>query len=315
MYKQLTSEQRYTISVLLQKKFSLSFIAETIGVSVSTVSREINRNSNEKGIYNCHLAILRARRRKSNNPGNRSVKPYVRSRVFELIRHEQWSPEEVSGWLRREEGIKVSKSTIYNWIAASSPHHKDNIRKHLRHGGHKGRTSNMSGSALISNRVSIDERPVEADGRSIGDWEMDTIVGKDGKGAIVTLVERKSSFMLMEKLDTGKQAVPLAHTVVNLLKELPGPIRTITTDNGSEFAAHEIIARELGTVVYFAHPYCSWEKGAIENMNGLIRQYIPQKTDFRGVSKNYIKEIMEKLNNRPRKKNGFIKPKDMIKQK
>lgn len=95
----------------------------------------------------------------------------------------------------------------------------------------------------------------------MGDWEMDTIVGKDGKGAIVTLVEKKSSFMLMEKLDTGKQAVPLAHTVVNLLKELPVPIRTITTDNGSEFAAHEIIARELGTVVYFAHPYCSWEKG------------------------------------------------------
>lgn len=315
MYKQLTSEQRYTISVLLQKKFSLSFIAETIGVSVSTVSREINRNSNEKGIYNCHLAILRARRRNSNNPGNRSVKPYVRSRVFELIRHEQWSPEEVSGWLRREEGIKVSKSTIYNWIAASSPHHKDNIRKHLRHGEHKGRTSNMSGSALISNRVSIDERPVEADGRSIGDWEMDTIVGKNGKGAIVTLVDRKSCYMLMEKLETGKQTVPLAHAVVRLLRESQLPVRTITTDNGSEFAAHEIIARELGTTVYFAHPYSSWEKGAIENMNGLIRQYIPKKTNFKGISKGMIKHIIEKLNNRPRKKNQFQKPKDMIKQR
>lgn len=113
----------------------------------------------------------------------------------------------------------------------------------------------------IPNRVSIEQRPEDASGQTMGDWEMDTIVGKDGKGAIVTLVEKKSSFMLMEKLDMGKQAVPLAHTVVNLLKELPVPIRTITTDNGSEFAAHEIIARELGTVVYFAHPYCSWEKG------------------------------------------------------
>lgn len=158
-----------------------------------------------------------------------------------------------------EEGIKVSKSTIYNWIAASSPHRKDNIRKHLRHGGHKGRTSNMSGSALISNRVSIDERPVEADGRSIGDWEMDTIVGKNGKGAIVTLVDRKSCYMLMERLETGKQAVPLAHAVVRLLRESQLPVRTITTDNGSEFAAHDIIARELGTTVYFltSSLYCA----------------------------------------------------------
>ena len=144
---------------------------------------------------------------------------------------------------------------------------------------------------------------------------MDTIVGKEGKGAIVTLVERKSSFMLMEKLDTGKQAVPLANAVVRLLRESGLPVRSITTDNGPEFAAHEIIARELNTKVYFAHPYCSWEKGAIENMNGLIRQYIPKKTDFRGISRLYVKSIIEKLNNRPRKKNGFCKPKDMIKEK
>lgn len=209
----------------------------------------------------------------------------------------------------------VSKSTIYNWIGALSPHTKDNVRKHLRRGGKQARKTSKDVKSPIPNRVSIEQRPEDASGQTMGDWEMDTIVGKDGKGAIVTLVEKKSSFMLMEKLDTGKQAVPLAHTVVNLLKEQPVPIRTITTDNGSEFAAHEIIARELGTVVYFAHQYCSWEKGAIENMNGLIRQYIPKKTDFRGISKKYIKEIMEKLNNRPRKKNGFIKPREMIKTK
>lgn len=209
----------------------------------------------------------------------------------------------------------VSKSNIYNWIGALSPHTKDNVRKHLRRGGKQARKTSKDVKSPIPNRVSIEQRPEDASGQTMGDWEMDTIVGKDGKGAIVTLVEKKSSFMLMEKLDTGNQAVPLAHTVVNLLKELPVPIRTITTDNGSEFAAHEIIARELGTVVYFAHPYCSWEKGAIKNMNGLIRQYIPKKTDFRGISKKYIKEIMEKLNNRPRKKNGFIKPREMIKKK
>lgn len=313
MYKQLTSKQRYTINVLLQKKMTQSFIAATIGVSASTVSREIKRNSNGNGVYSSHAAILKTRRRKSGNPGNRSIKAGVRSRVFGLIRREQWSPEEVSGWLWKEEGVKVSKSTIYNWIAACSPHHKDNIRRHLRHGGR--RASAVRGGSTIPNRVSIDERPAEADGRTVGDWEMDTIVGKDGKGAIVTLVDRKSCYMLMEKLETGKQAMPLAHAVVRLLRGAGLPVRTITTDNGSEFAAHEVIARELGTTVYFAHPYSPWEKGAIENMNGLIRQYIPKKTNLEGISKAMVTHIMEKLNNRPRKKNQFTKPKDMVKKR
>ena len=119
MYKQLTSEQRYTINVLLHKKCSLSFIAETIGVSVSTLSREKKRNSNAKGVYDGRLAVLKTKRRKSGMPGNRSISPYIRSRVFELIRKEQWSPEEVAGWLRKKENLSVSKSSIYNWIATS----------------------------------------------------------------------------------------------------------------------------------------------------------------------------------------------------
>lgn len=314
MYKQLTSEQRYTISVLLQKKFSLSFIAGAINVSVSTISREIRRNSNQKGVYDGRLAVIRTRHRKARTPGNRSIKPYVRSMVFELIRKEQWSPEEVSGWLGKEEGVSVSKSTIYNWIAASSPHQKDNIRRHLRRAGKKVRNSASRCGVRIPDRISIEERPEDANGQTIGDWEMDTIVGKDGKGAIVTLVERKSCFLLMEKLDTGKQAVPLANAVVRLLRSTGLPVRSITTDNGSEFAAHQIIARELNTTVYFTHPYSSWEKGAIENMNGLIRQYIPKKAVFKGLSKAYIKMCSDKLNNRPRKKNGFYKPSEMIKR-
>lgn len=111
----------------------------------------------------------------------------------------------------------------------------------------------------------------------------------------------------MEKLDSGKRAVPLAHAVVRLLKGSGLPVRTIITDNGTEFAAHEIIARELGTTVYFAPPYCSWEKGAIENMNGLVRQYIPKRTNFREISRGYVRKIVEKLNNRPRKKKWIFK--------
>lgn len=312
MYKQLIPEQRYTISVLLQRKCTLKFIAETIKVSVSTVSREIKRNSNEKGVYNAHLAVLRTKRRRAKNPGNRSISPNVRIRALNLIRKEQWSPEQVSGWLKREEGFNVSKSTIYNWIAACSPHYRDSIQKHLRRGGIKSKRSARRGRSPISNRISIEERPAEADGRAFGHWEMDTIVGKDGKGAIVTLVERMSCFMLMEKLETGKKAEPLAYEVVRMLKNAGLPVKSITTDNGPEFAAHQIIAKELNTTVYFAHPYSSWEKGAVENMNGLIRQYIPKKADFRGFSKKNIQNIMDKLNNRPRKKNNFNTPNEMV---
>lgn len=310
MYKQLTSEQRYTICVLLQNKKTLSFIAETIGVSVSTVSRERKRNANKAGNYDSRHAALMARRRKSRNPGNRSLGPRVRCMALGLVREEQWSPEEVAGWLEREKGVKVSKSTIYNWIGECSPHQRDNIRRHLRHGGR--RRKGRSAGPPIPNRVSIDQRPSEGFGRTVGDWEMDTIVGKRGKGVIVTLVDRKSCYLTMAKLDTGKQAEPLARTVVRLLKETGLPVRTITTDNGSEFARHETIARELGTTVFFAHPYSAWEKGAIENMNGLIRQYIPKNTDFRGISHAYVKHVMDKINNRPRKKSNFYKPKDYI---
>ncbi|MCI6551176.1 MAG: IS30 family transposase [Prevotella sp.] len=119
----------------------------------------------------------------------------------------------------------------------------------------------------------------------------------------------------MEKLDTGKQAIPLADAVVRLLKNCPIPVRTITTDNGTEFAAHEKITSELKAKVYFTHPYSSWEKETIENTNGLIRLYIPKKTDLKEITRGYVRMVVEKLNNRPRKKNGFIKPIDMIKEK
>lgn len=218
MYKQLTREQRYTISVSLQNKSSISSIAELLKVSKSTVYREIRRNSNAKGEYRYEHAVLKSRRRKSRNPGNRSVSNHVRGRAFELIRTRQWSPEEVSEWLKKEEGLHVSKSTIYNWISAGSPHFRDNIRKHLRHGGKRSKKRKKGNKIPIPNRISIDERPDSADGSTVGDWEMDTIIGRGGKGAIVTLVDRKSCYLLMKKLKTGKKAEPLADEVIGMLR-------------------------------------------------------------------------------------------------
>lgn len=154
---------------------------------------------------------------------------------------------------------------------------------------------------------------MDCNGQTVGVWEMDTIVGKDGKGAIVTLVERKNLYMLMKKLDTGKKAKPIASSVISLLKSSGLPVRSITTDNGTEFAEHQTIAKELGTNDYFAHPYSSWEKGTIENMNGLIRQCIPKKTDFKGISNGWVEHVMHKLNKSPRKKNGFLRTVDVVK--
>ena len=168
----------------------------------------------------------------------------------------------------------------------------------------------------IPNRTSIRERPLEADGTRFGDWEMDLIVGKGGKGAILTLTERSSNLLLMEKLPDGKKAASLPRVVNRLLFPYRGKgVRTITTDNGGEFACHELIEKKLRATVYFTDSYCSWQKGAIENANKLVRQYIPKGTDFNMVSDRFVMEIQKKINRRPREKLGFRSPKEYFFEK
>ena len=171
------------------------------------------------------------------------------------------------------------------------------------------RRSSPAAYTAIKDRVMIDERDPQADGTRFGDWEMDTIVGKDGRGAILTLVERSKDYLLMRKLPQGKNAQALARTAVAMLTPFIGTIRSITTDNGSEFACHKFIAQRLKTKVYFAQTYCSWEKGNIENTNKLIGQYIPKGTAFEQYDDNRIKQIQMKINARPRKKLNFATPK------
>lgn len=162
---------------------------------------------------------------------------------------------------------------------------------------------------VIKDRLSIDERPQEVnDKERFGDWEMDLIVGKENKGAIVTLVERQTGFFMMEKLPHGKNAKMLANKVVDMLLPYKQNVHSITTDNGSEFAEHKTIAKKLETKVYFAHPYCSWEKGLVEYTNKLIRQYIPKKKPFDNYNKKNIREIQRKINRRPRKNLNFECP-------
>lgn len=306
MYKHLISEQRYTISVLLQKGTKKKDIAKALNVSPSTITRELKRNSGMRERYNWETAQANAVRTKRHKPGNRSISANVRSEAIRLLVTEQWSPEQISAALAQE-GTQISHETIYRIIRKDKSEGGDlykNCRHRLKH-----RARPVGGKKIpIPNRTPISERPAEADGSRFGDFEMDTIVGKGNHGAIVTLIERSSSMLFMRKLPKGKSAKELALSVIRMLAPFKQYVKSITTDNGTEFACHEMISKALDVPIYFADPYSSWQKGAIENANGLIRQYIPKGQVFEHVSHQQIAKISHKINTRPRKKLNFKNP-------
>ena len=316
MYHQLTSEQRSQIFVLLQKETPRKDIALLVGCSQSTISREIRRNSTEKGNYLWNTAHAKAMERRKRTTANRAKDPAIVWEALDLLKEEDWSPEQISGDMRKR-GKSISHELIYRHIRSDE---SGELASHCRHKmkyNRHGRPDRTTKVRNIPDRVSIHQRPVEADGRRVGDWEMDTIVGKDGKGAIVTLTERSTNMILMERLPLGKHPEPLAKAVIRLLFPYRHTVRSITTDNGSEFCAHRLISKALapkGTknpnLVFFADSYSSWQKGAIENANKLIRQYIPKGTDFSDLSDAFIRRVQHKINRRPRKKLDFDTPKN-----
>jgi IS30 family transposase len=316
MYHQLTSEQRSQIFVLLQKKTAKKEIALLVGCSQSTLSRELKRNSTKKGNYLWDKAHNMALSRRKRTTSNSSKDDTIIWEALELLKVEDWSPEQISAYLKSQ-GKSISHELIYRHIRADET---GELASHCRHKmkyNRHGRPDRTTKVKNIPARVSIHDRPKEADGSRFGDWEMDTIVGKDGKGAIVTLTERSTNMILMAMLPRGKHPEPLAKVVIRLLFPYRQTIRTITTDNGSEFCAHQLISKALmskGTkkpnLVYFADSYASWQKGAIENANKLIRQYIPKGTDFSTLTDSFIRKVQHKINRRPRKKLNFQTPKN-----
>ena len=222
-------------------------------------------------------------------------------RTFKI--EEQWSPLQISGVLKKE-GTSVSHQRIYNIIHADAT---GTLVQHTRH-KLKNRRRPKHKHFSIADRTSIHQRPEEADGKRFGDYEMDLIVDHFGH-AILTIVERSTSMLFMTKLPHGKKSEPLAMQVRRLLLPYKEHIKTITTDNGPEFAAHKLIPKHLGAVVYYADPYSSWQKGAIENTNKLIRQYIPKQANFDDYSDKNIAMIQKKVNSRPRQKLNFEAPK------
>ncbi|MDD9864353.1 MAG: IS30 family transposase, partial [Gammaproteobacteria bacterium] len=275
------------------------------GVQKSAVSRELRRNRGERGYRPRQAHRLALERRQDKAQARLTVDDW--NRVEALLR-EDWSPEQVSLWLAKERLCRVSHEWIYRRIYQDRRLGGD-LHLHLRcRKQRRKRYGSYSRRGQLPGRVSIDRRPAIVERRCrLGDWELDTVIGKGHKGALVSLCERKSRLTVIGKV-SRKSAAEVSQAAVRLLRPLSGRVRTLTSDNGREFAGHRSIAKALGAKFYFAHPYSSWERGSNENGNGLIRQYLPKGTDFTTVTKRDLCAVMDKLNNRPRKCLGMKTP-------
>jgi len=305
----ITKEQRYTIEVLLAKGNTQTFIASTIGKCKSVISREISRNKDMRnGKYKSSLAQKKSEQRTKEKPKKIKFTEEVKTIVNSLLR-EDYSPEQITGYCKKKDITCVSHEIIYQHIWEDKKS-KGDLHEHLRRQGrrYRKRGNKKDTRGIIKDRVDIDERPkiVEKKER-FGDFEIDTIIGKNHKGAIVTINDRASGYLWMKKV-TKRTAEAVYQASTSLLENIKDFIKTITGDNGKEFAFHKKIAKKLDINFYFAKPYHSWERGANENLNGLIRQYIPKKTDFNTITDDFVKWVQDKINSRPRKRFNYENP-------
>lgn len=297
-YTQLTEHQRYQIYALMKAGHKQKEIAALIGVHKSTISRELRRNRGLRGYRPRQAQLLRQARREA------CYQPRVPIRLWTRVERwlrDEWSPEQISDWLRKREGIRLSHEWIYQYIYQDKAD-GGKLYRHLRcQKKRKKRYGSYQRRGALVNTVSIDERPSIVDTKArIGDWEVDTVIGKGHQQALLTLNERKSMYTLIAHVKR-RTATAVRQAIVRLLSPIKQSVHTITSDNGKEFAEHESIAEQLNAGFYFAHPYASWERGLNENINGLIRQYFPKKMDFSNITQKQLNLVMKKLNNRPRK--------------
>jgi transposase, IS30 family len=308
-YTQLTREQRYQIKVLMKAGHNQSQIAVLIGCHKSTISRELKRNCGQKG-YRPGQANELAYNRQCEAYSSRIA--WETWQLVERLLRQDWSPEQISGRLKLLKEPSVSYECIYLYVYAEK-RRGGTLHQHLR--SQKKQRKRYSGyirRGQIPNRTSIDKRPkIVADKTRFGDWEVDTIVGAHHKGGILSAVERKSKLSRLRKLAT-KAAAEMKDNSIELLTPLAAKVHTITVDNGKEFCDHELIAAGLQARIFFAHPYASWERGLVENTNGLVRQYFPKKFDFAKFTDKELQQVEDKLNNRPRKTLGYRTPKEVF---
>ena len=306
-YNQITVEERYHIYAYKKAGFCPKEIAQMPGRHKSAIYRELNRNKGERG-YRPKQAHEKARHRRQTACKAVKMTPEL-VKLIESKVSEDWSPEQISGWLFDEQSERLSHERIYQHIWADKRTGGE-LYTHLRRQGKKyqKRINGKRSRGQIRNRVGIEEHPAVVDEKSrIGDWEIDTVIGKGHSGALVTIVERVTQFTLVANVP-NKSAEAVTAATITLLKPYQGALHTITADNGKEFAYHEELTTELGAAVYFARPYHSWERGLNENTNGLLRQYWPKSTNFKQVTDKEVAATVTQLNQRPRKTLGFKTP-------
>ena len=309
MAGQLTILERERIAQFLSQGLKQAEIGRRLGRDRSTISRELARNRDGANYWasSAHEKARARRRRRPRKLDDADLSAYVRRGLVSF-----WSPEQIAGRSRRDCPRQprrwLSHTTIYRWI--TSPDQRWCWRSFLRFGRRRRGPENRG---KLKARVEISGRPAVVDlRRRFGDWEGDTIVGQAGRGGLVTLLERKSGFALVGKVGRLKARNVARQATCRLAMLPPGLRRTVTFDNGKEFARHPQIARATGIDIYFARPYHAWERGANESFNGLVRQFFPKGTDFRGTSPNEVKDVLDLLNDRPRKRLGYRTPREVL---
>ena len=305
MYKHLSREERYQIYSLRLAKQTISEIARLLGRHRSTISRELGRGRGLRG-YRAEQACSKASERAKKSRNARRVDAKVWADVSFYLGL-QWSPEQIASKL------EVSHESVYLHVyankAAGGQLHK-NLRSQKPR--RKRHLSGRDRRGQIPNRRPISERPEHIEQRrQVGHWEGDTVIGAAHKQAIVTLVERKSGFAVLAKV--SNKTTDLVRRAIEIkLKPLCSRVKTLTVDNGKEFADHQAVDQALGIQTFFADPYCSWQRGSNENFNGLLRQYIPKKRRMETVSEEELTMIENRLNHRPRKRPGFKTPHEVF---
>jgi len=305
----ITQLQRYAICCMLKQGYKQIEIAVAIGKDKTVVRKEIKRNSDKRnGVYKHELAQKKYAKRQKEKPKQKRFTKNIQQAI-ELLLRDDYSPEQVVGYLEKQDEKTVSIERIYQHIWQDKKNHGD-LHTHLRRQGrrYRKRGASKDSRGVIRNRVSIDERPAIVEKRArFGDIEVDLIIGKNHNQAILTINDRASGMLKMKKIPS-KQASVVTEAITTLLEDWKPYLHTITADNGKEFAGHQEVAESLSIDYFFAHPYHSWERGSNENLNGLIRQYFTKGSDFTNITEQRVKEVETKLNNRPRKRDKYQNP-------
>jgi len=317
-YKHFTLEQRNELSALLRAKLKKKDIAKILGKSRTTIWRERKRAETNGKYYVRKAKRLAKEKRIKANSRFRKIESdkYLRRYVVRKLK-KYWSPEQIAGkWNKKHKKKHIGKDTIYKFIYSK----RKDLVKYLR--CQKGKYRRRYGTRIREKQREalkkrrIDARPeIVEQKQRIGDWEGDTIIGKDRKPAILTHLERKSGYLLADKLERATAELT-KQTTVKRFKRIPKDKRyTMTYDNGSEFSEHELTEKKTGLIIYFANPYHSWERGCNENVNGLLRQFFPKKTIFATITQKDIQKAVRLLNNRPRKRLNYLTPYEVFNKK